>query len=752
MPQGYLVQLGDTSLDAADGIVDPLVDFLIQEDLGAGEWIWSGTWSGTTFTDEVEPGQYYLATDGNVYFVPAFGPVDTITTASVETAPTPTYTSNDGIVGGTGDDDVIDNAYTDDDTDTLGNPDDTVQSGDGDDSIDAGGGADSITAGGGADTILGGNGNDTIYGDSNGAASVSESLNWDTLDTNGTDLSGGFTYNTGEMDVTIGFTDDGNNNPTFTLDTATTNYVGGGEPFDANSSLFLFGTGDGATSTTTIDFAASSGSVMSNEVENVTFRLNDVDWGAANHRDILTVNAFDADGNAVAVTLTPGGGQTVSGNTVTSDDTSTSSATLTGSVLVEIAGPVQSIEIIYENGLTNTQGVNVTDVHFDTVVPQDGADTIDGGSGNDSILGEGGNDTIDGGNGDDTVLGGDGDDSITDSGGNGSQDSLDGGLGNDTIDGGNADDTIIGGDGNDVLSGGTGDDQLFGGLGDDELYLAEGDVAEGGDGDDLFVLGDLGEGGSGTITITGGETGETNGDTLQLTPDVTLADITFSNTDDAAGGLSGTFALGDGTTVSFSEIENIICFTPGARILTPWGERAIETLKPGDLVVTRDHGPRPIRWIGRRTVEGRGDFAPIAVNSTVMDGARRPLLVSPQHRLLFTGYRAQLLFGESEVLVAAKHLVDGVDVRVAEREKVTYFHMMLDRHEVIYAEGAATESFHAGDIGISAISDQSREEMFGVFPDLRANVGAYGDTARICLKRHEARLLVERSQPTAMAA
>jgi len=76
--------------------------------------------------------------------------------------------------------------------------------------------------------------------------------------------------------------------------------------------------------------------------------------------------------------------------------------------------------------------------------------------------------------------------------------------------------------------------------------------------------------------------------------------------DDAGGGLSGNFTLTDGTVVTFSEIENIICFTPGARILTPQGERAIETLKVGDLVVTRDNGPQLIRWIGRRTVEGRG--------------------------------------------------------------------------------------------------------------------------------------------------
>ncbi|QFT93752.1 Hemolysin, chromosomal [Roseovarius sp. THAF9] len=322
----------------------------------------------------------------------------------------------------------------------------------------------------------------------------------------------------------------------------------------------------------------------------------------------------------------------------------------------------------------------------------------------------------------------------------------------DSIEGGAGDDTLVGDLGNDTLIGGTGADVFYGGLGDDEMYLAEGDSAFGGDGDDLFVLGDLGEAGSSTITITGGEGNETNGDTLQLTPDVTFDDITFTNTDDGAGGLSGNFTLADGTSVSFSEIENIICFTPGTRILTPQGERAIETLRPGDLVITRDNGPQPIRWLGHRTVEGRGKFAPIAVNSTVMEGARRPLLVSPQHRLLFSGYRTQLLFGESEVLVAAKHLVDGHDVRITERHLVTYFHMMLDQHEIVYAEGAATESFLAADVGVGALSDASREDMFRAFPHLRGDLSAYGDTARLCLRAHEARLVVEPRAALAMVA
>ena len=310
-------------------------------------------------------------------------------------------------------------------------------------------------------------------------------------------------------------------------------------------------------------------------------------------------------------------------------------------------------------------------------------------------------------------------------------------------------DSIVG---NDFLDGGAGADLVYGEGGNDTLIAGENDTLYGGDGDDLFVIGTPTEAGVGTITIVGGEGGETNGDTLRLTADMSRADITFTNLDDAAGGLSGTFTLADGTVVTFSEIENIICFTPGAQILTPHGERAIETLRSGDMVITRDHGPQPIRWIGRRTVPGVDKFAPISIAAHVLDGATRDLLVSPQHRLLFTGYKAELLFGFDEVLVAAKHLVDGRDVIAAPQAAVTYIHMMLDCHEVVYANGAATESFHAGDVGISAISDQSREEMFSIFPELRANPNAYGKTARQCLKRHEARLLLPGPAPVRLAA
>src|SRR5690606_33455785 len=159
--------------------------------------------------------------------------------------------------------------------------------------------------------------------------------------------------------------------------------------FNASSSLALTG-GAGPNSTTTLTFNAESGSGLTNTVSNVTFRINDVD--ASGWQDIITVTAFDAAGNPVAVTLTPAGNDTVSGSTVTAGATSDTANSAQGSVLVSVAGPVHSIAIAYSNGGTAAQSLWVTDVHYTTVPDLDGADTIDGGDGADTILADAGDD------------------------------------------------------------------------------------------------------------------------------------------------------------------------------------------------------------------------------------------------------------------------------------------------------------------------------------------------------------------------
>jgi len=444
---------------------------------------------------------------------------------------------------------------------------------------------------------------------------------------------------------------------------------------------------DGGTGSNTLDYSASVGS----------FTVN-----------LETDTAFgsDADGDVISNFQ----------NVIGSDFGDTITLSSTGGTILAGGG---------NDGLSGGTG-------DDTIFGQDGSDTISGGAGNDVLDG----DDVGATGGADLISGGDGNDEII------------GDTGNDTLQGDAGSDTIFGGADDDLISGGTGNDQLFGQDGDDTINVSQGDSAAGGGGDDVFILTDLGETDTGSISIIGGEGDETAGDTLVLTRDTGRDDITFTNTDDAAGGLSGTFTL-NGAVVNFSEIENIICFTPGARILTQWGERPIETLRPGDMVVTRDHGLQPVRWTGNRTVHGSGDFAPVSIASTVM-GGQEALLVSPQHRMLFTGYRAELLFGESEVLVAAKHLVNGRDVTISEQEAVTYIHIMFDRHEVIYAGGIATESFYAGDTALSAVDSAAREELFAIFPELRSAPGRHREIARPCLKRHEAALLrdEDESAPT----
>ncbi|MEL6571957.1 MAG: Hint domain-containing protein [Pseudomonadota bacterium] len=425
----------------------------------------------------------------------------------------------------------------------------------------------------------------------------------------------------------------------------------------------------------------------------------------------------------------------------------------------------------------------VTGSGDDTVLGDAGNDVVSTGAGVDTISGGAGDDTFDAGAGADTIAGGIGDDSITASTGDDTiviedtfgDDTIDGGsdVGNgdtDVLDGSaltedvvvdltgpetgtisNGTDTasfaeieeIVTGSGDDTVTGGAGSDTVSTGAGEDEVTFSGGDDIDTGTDDDVLILtGDE----TGDITIDGGDEVRDGGGNLVGTGDTlelgTFADLSTLNTTTAPdGSLSGTVTLDNGSTLTFTDIERIICFTPGTTIATPLGARPIESLQVGDLVVTRDHGLQPIRWIESRTVEATGTFAPVRIRPGAVTGLERDLLVSPQHRMLFTGYRAELLFGEREVLMPAIHLVDGTRVTRESGGEVTYIHMMFDQHEVIFADGAASESFHPGDQALAGITDHAREELFALFPELRSNPMGYGTTARRCLKKHETQML-----------
>ncbi|WP_319824249.1 Hint domain-containing protein [Thalassovita sp.] len=822
MPTGYLVNLGDSSLDTGDVLGTSAYSFTTATQIGSGSISFTGRISWTEVRDYNLNGTYYEATDGNVYFVPNSFP-RRFDSGQVNDAPD--YSTADGVVDGTGGDDLIDGAYVDEDGDQVDSGagagvdgmGDFIAAGDGDDTVLAGAGDDTVSGGGGSDSLGGGAGNDIIHGDDITAASAtSESLNWASAGADEQNIAAGFTQTTGVMDVDVSFTDDGNAND-FSVESTSSIYVASGEDFNSTSSLSLGGSGQGNTSTTTISFATNQADSYADNVQNVSFRITDVDGADGGWQDIITINAVDANGNTVAVNLSGTGDDAISGNTVTASLTGNSFTDAHGSILVTIAGPVQSISIDYDNGFGNGQLLGISDVHFETIPLQAGDDTIDGGDGDDLIYGDAGADSLIGGDGADTLVGGDGNDTLaggadgdsldggagmdfldysgsdegvnidlgagTASGGHAEGDTLAGGLdgiigsewddtlvgydgqgadwtnvffggggndfmdgaggddslygeeGDDTILGGDGDDVVAGGDGDDLLIGGGGADTLDGGTGNDTLNVGGGDSAAGGEGDDVFNI----NGGGGALTIDGGEGEEATGDTLNFGGQIDWGAISYSNTDPAS--LAGSVTLNDGTVVNFSNIENvIICFKSGTRIDTPHGPRRIEDLKPGDMVITRDNGLQPVRWIGRRRVPGTGDFAPIRFAPGAL-GNGRPLLVSPQHRMLYRSPDATLLFGAPEVLVTARHLVNGSTIRQMEKDQIDYVHVLFDRHEIIFAEGVPSESFHPGRHGLHGIMDHAREELFALFPDLRNDPDSFGDTARRCLKEYEAKLL-----------
>ncbi len=564
------------------------------------------------------------------------------------------------------------------------------------------------------------------------APPVASEFNWSDY-TDEQDLRAGVTQDTGGIQVDVTYTDaQTNENFSAELSGGATDsiYVAPGEPFSTTSAGYILSNGSADDTTIDFDFSSNPGSGFTGEVENVQFRISDIDGlndGTNNFQDIVTVRAFDADGNEVGVIITGGSNHTVTGNTITAGLSNGSPSDASGSALIEIPGPVASIEIVYDNGGTTQQAIYFSDIHFDAVSVSSNDDVINAGGGNDTVFAGEGEDTVSGGTGSDTLNGGDGDDTLN---GDGGADTLNGDAGNDTLNGGS---------GNDILDGGAGDDTLSGGTGNDTITVGQSDTATGGDGDDTFTI-DPAQLNGGTITVTGGEGAETLGDTLDFNGQLVLGSIVYSNEDDNSGGLTGTATLLDGTTVNFAEIETIICFVTGAMIDTPTGPRPVESLRAGDQVLTRDNGPQPVRWAGRRTVKTTDKTAPIEFKAGAIGNSAR-LLVSPQHRMLRAGYRSELYFGTPEVLVSAAHMVNGSDVVQLPKGMATYHHIMFDDHQIISANGVPTESYNPGAYSLPALDPEAREELFRIFPELRLNPAGYGKSARLLVKGQMAPLL-----------
>ncbi|WP_172300076.1 Hint domain-containing protein [Pseudoruegeria sp. HB172150] len=395
-------------------------------------------------------------------------------------------------------------------------------------------------------------------------------------------------------------------------------------------------------------------------------------------------------------------------------------------------------------------------------------DSISGKSGDDTIDGGAGNDTLSGDSGEDQLFGGEGDDSLD---GGSQKDTLSGGAGNDTLKGGSEDDVLSGGDGDDYLEGGSQSDSLFGGAGNDTLFGgSDSDYIDGGAGDDLILEGGY-EGGQDTI-VFGADSGNDTVDGFSPADDkiyirgASLDDVILTPTDDpkiwvltlkgvADSSLTINFQYYWDSGISVEELtEQVIteeddgpmptdpypspiCLTEGTMVDTPQGPRAVETLKPGDLVLTYDAGAQPLRAVlrNRVPVEALAEHAtlrPVAIAASAFGEGlpRRPMQVSLQHAFLAWDGRPN---GKGEVLVRARHIAEEIGCATLVElvdAPVSYIHLLMDRHHLVRAEGVWTETVFTGEEALAADPVLQRMISGGHMPAIKKRV------RRLLLRKH----------------
>lgn len=185
-----------------------------------------------------------------------------------------------------------------------------------------------------------------------------------------------------------------------------------------------------------------------------------------------------------------------------------------------------------------------------------------------------------------------------------------------------------------------------------------------------------------------------------------------------------------------------VCFAAGTLIATPSGDCRVEALRSGDLVQTLDGGAQPVLWVGGGSVVVSGESLPVRISTGTL-GAVRDLQVSGQHLILFRGNSAELLFGDSEVLIAAKDLVGlpGITQDTAPR-LMGYYHILMSHHHLLIADGVASESLHPGKVALATLPRRALADLHATVPDAALSLLGRQPAARRVLKPHEVRVML----------
>ncbi|MDO5613450.1 MAG: Hint domain-containing protein [Paracoccus sp. (in: a-proteobacteria)] len=204
-------------------------------------------------------------------------------------------------------------------------------------------------------------------------------------------------------------------------------------------------------------------------------------------------------------------------------------------------------------------------------------------------------------------------------------------------------------------------------------------------------------------------------------------------------------------SLPYAPLTSVDCFAAGTLIDTATGPRAVETLRAGDLIRTQDRGLQPLSWVRGTPVDAarldvQPNLRPIRISAGALGQGtpRRDLIVSPQHRVLVRSVIVQRMFGHSEVLVAAKHLLGLPGISVLNPPQgVEYWHLLFPHHEIVRANGAWAESLLTGPQALKGLGVAGRAEVVTLFPEL-ASPDHSPTPARHILTGREGRKLAER--------
>ncbi|HBQ36976.1 MAG TPA: hypothetical protein DD729_09120 [Rhodobacteraceae bacterium] len=168
-----------------------------------------------------------------------------------------------------------------------------------------------------------------------------------------------------------------------------------------------------------------------------------------------------------------------------------------------------------------------------------------------------------------------------------------------------------------------------------------------------------------------------------------------------------------------------VCFTQNTKLATPTGAVQIERLRAGDLLLTKDHGPQAIKWIWAKrqtapAIQANPALRAVHISAGALGNGMptRDIKLSRHHRILVSSKIAKRMYDQTEVLVAAKDLLDIAGITLAPAPKtgaIVYYHLLMENHEILFANGAPAESLYLGNETIKAIEPAAKAELELIF-------------------------------------